>query len=98
MIGLLQSTNITSNKESGDERFDIQILPDNIFGTVIIIECKHSNSDDDLISDSENGAEQIIEKRYMEDPKYKKYRKCLGFGISFYEKMCYITETKKECA
>lgn len=94
MIGLLQGYHVTSNKEAGNGRFDIQLLPENLFGTVIIIECKHSDMISDLIKDSEEGARQILEKRYMEDPEYSVYKKCLGFGISFHKKMCYITETK----
>lgn len=92
MVGLLQNENVTSNKEAGDGRFDIQILPKSLTGTVIIIECKHSDSITSLKKDSAEGVKQIKEKRYMEDPQYTPYKRCIGFGISFYEKMCYIAE------
>ena len=38
-----------SNKEAEHGRFDVCVLPDSILGTVVLIECKHSISEDDLI-------------------------------------------------
>lgn len=92
LIGLFSDETVDSNKESGDGRFDICILPENILGTAVIIECKHSLSDDDLIEDSKRGVKQIIEKKYLEDKKFKKYRNTVGYGISFYKKQCYVVK------
>lgn len=92
LVGLFSNENIESNKESGEGRFDICILPDTILETAIIIECKHSKSDEDLVEDSIAGAKQIIEKKYFENNKIKKYRYAIGYGISFYKKQCYIVK------
>lgn len=91
LLGLFQDLDVSSNKEAGDGRFDIEILPRRLDGTVIIIECKHSATLDELMSDSQKAAKQIKDKRYLSNPKYQKYRKSVGYGISFFKKQCIIT-------
>ncbi|MDO5813731.1 MAG: AAA family ATPase [Bacillota bacterium] len=90
LVGLLNDYEVLSNRESGNGRFDLCILPETILGTVILIECKHSISEDDLIDDAKEGAKQIIEQRYLEEKRFKKYEKAEGYGISFYKKQCYV--------
>ena len=90
LVGMLQGYEVESNKESGDGRFDIVLYPKKITGKVIVIECKHSNSLATLIKDSQEGARQIIEKRYEEGIKAKGYLHMIGYGISFYKKQCYV--------
>lgn len=92
LLGLFQELEVTSNKESGDGRFDIEILPRRLDGTVIIIECKHSDTLDDLIDDSKKAAKQINDKRYLSNVKYQKYNKTVGYGISFFKKQGFITK------
>lgn len=58
---------MVSNRESGNGRFDVCVLPENIFGTVVLIECKHSISEDDLIDDAKEGARQIVEKNILKN-------------------------------
>ena len=43
-------------REAGNGRFDLCVLPETILDTVILIECKHSASEDDLIEDGKTGA------------------------------------------
>lgn len=86
LVGLLNDYEVVSNKESGNGRFDVCVLPENILGTVVLIECKHSISEDDLIDDAKEGARQIVEQKYLEEHKFKKYEKAIGYGISFYKK------------
>lgn len=62
LVGLLNDYEVVSNRESGNGRFDVCVLPENILGTVVLIECKHSISEDDLIDDAKEGARQIVEK------------------------------------
>ena len=94
LVGLFSEYEIESNKEAGKGRFDLVIYPRRILGTVLVIECKHSQDDDYLIEDSEKAARQIIEKKYFENRNIKKYRHAIGYGISFYKKQCYITKTQ----
>ncbi|MDD7280957.1 MAG: AAA family ATPase [Erysipelotrichaceae bacterium] len=92
LLGLFQGLEVSSNKESGNGRFDIEILPRRLDETVLIIECKHSKTLDDLIDDSKKASKQIIDKRYLSNIKYKKYNKVIGYGISFFKKQCFITK------
>lgn len=94
LVGLLNDYEIVSNKESGNGRFDVCVLPENILGTVVLIECKHSISEDDLIDDAKEGARQIVEQKYLEEHKFKKYEKAIGYGISFYKKQCYVVKVE----
>ena len=94
LVGLFQGYEVESNKESGDGRFDIIIYPPTIREAVIIIECKHSSSLATLIHDSEEGVQQIKEKRYKEGIQAKGYLTSIGYGISFYKKQCYVNKEK----
>ena len=94
LVGLLNDYEVVSNKESGNGRFDVCVLPENILGTVVLIECKHSISEDDLIDDAKEGARQIVEKKYLEEHKFKKYENTVGYGISFYKKQCYVVKVE----
>lgn len=92
LVGLLNDYEVVSNRESGNGRFDVCVLPENILGTVVLIECKHSISEDDLIDDAKEGARQIVEQKYLEEHKFKKYENVIGYGISFYKKQCYVVK------
>lgn len=94
LVGLLNDYEVVSNKESGNGRFDVCVLPENILGTVVLIECKHSISEDDLIDDAKEGARQIVEQKYLEEHKFKKFEKAIGYGISFYKKQCYVVKVE----
>ena len=94
LVGLLNDYEVVSNKESGNGRFDVCVLPENILGTIVLIECKHSISEDDLIDDAKEGARQIVEQKYLEEHKFKKYENAVGYGISFYKKQCYVAKAE----
>lgn len=94
LVGLLNDYEVVSNRESGNGRFDVCVLPENILGTIVLIECKHSISEDDLIDDAKEGARQIIEQKYLEEHKFKKYENAVGYGISFYKKQCYVVKVE----
>ena len=92
LVGLLNDYEVVSNRESGNGRFDVCVLPENILGTVVLIECIHSISEDDLIDDAKEGARQIVEQKYLEEHRFKKYENAIGYGISFYKKQCYVVK------
>lgn len=94
LVGLLNDYEVLSNRESGNGRFDVCVLPENILGTVVLIECKHSISEDDLIDDAKEGARQIVEQKYLEEHRFKKYENVIGYGISFYKKQCYVVKVE----
>ena len=94
MVGFLNADGyeVKSNRESGEGRFDLAVLPYSILNTAIVIECKHSNSIKELRKDSKEASNQIIEKRYIEGLRDEGYEKVIGYGISFYKKQCIITK------
>lgn len=96
LVGLLNDHEILSNRESGNGRFDICILPDNLFGTVLLIECKHSLNEDHLIEDAKLGIQQILDKKYLEEKTFTKYNDIIGYSISFYKKQCYVEKVTAE--
>ena len=92
LVGLFSGKNIKSNRESGNGRFDLCILPKQIFQTALILECKHSTSVKELVSDAKEGAKQIIDNRYKDEIINDGYLHVKGYGISFYKKYCYIVK------
>ena len=77
------SYKVSSNKESGDGRYDIMLLPvkNNLPG--IIIEIKAGRKGDNLKSLAESAVRQISEKRYKEYLLDNGVSAIIGFGIAF---------------
>ena len=96
MVGFLKANGYTvqSNRESGEGRFDIAVLPYSILDTALIIECKHSTGIKELRKDSAKASEQIIRQKYIEGLIEEGYEHVIGYGISFYKKQCIITKTE----
>ena len=91
LMGMLVDYGSDSNKEIGEGRPDIVIYPSNSEDKVIVIECKHSKEELDLEKDSILGANQIVNKKYVEGIKAYGYRNVIGYGMSFYKKRCHMT-------
>ena len=94
LLGLFSGKKIKSNREAMHGRFDLCIFPKQIFQTALILECKHSKSVKDLIKDSSEGAQQIIDNKYEEEIINEGYLHVKGYGISFYKKYCYIVKVQ----
>ena len=96
MVGFLKANGYTvqSNRESGEGRFDIAVLPYSILDTALIIECKHSTGIKELRKDSAKASEQIIRQKYIEELIEEGYEHVIGYGISFYKKQCIITKAE----
>ena len=94
LLGLFSGKKIKSNREAVHGRFDLCILPKQIFQTALVLECKHSKSVKDLISDASEGAQQIIDNKYEEEIINEGYLHVKGYGISFYKKYCYIVKVQ----
>ena len=67
LVGLFSGKKIKSNREAMNGRFDLCILPKQIFQTALILECKHSKSVKELVSDAKEGARQIIDNKYEDE-------------------------------
>ena len=94
LLGLFSGKKIKSNREAMHGRFDLCILPKQIFQTALILECKHSKSVKDLIKDASEGAQQIIDNKYEKEIINDGYLHVKGYGISFYKKYCYIIKVQ----
>ena len=92
LTGLFSGKKIKSNREAMHGRFDLCILPKQIFQTALILECKHSKSVKELVSDAKEGAKQIIDNKYEDEIINDGYLHVKGYGISFYKKYCYIVK------
>lgn len=96
LVGLFSGKKIKSNREAMHGRFDLCILPKQIFQTALVLECKHSKSVKDLIKDASEGAQQIIENKYEEEIINDGYLHVKGYGISFYKKYCYVVKVNND--
>lgn len=94
IIGLLSGYLVESNCESGDGRFDISILSNDVFETVVVLECKHSDHLRDLTGDCEDAVKQMKDQRYIEGLQAKGYENVVGYGISFYKKNCMMKKVE----
>ena len=94
LLGLFSGKKIKSNREAVHGRFDLCILPKQIFQTALILECKHSKSVKELVSDAKEGAKQIIDNKYEDEIINDGYLHVKGYGISFYKKYCYIVKAE----
>ena len=94
LLGLFSGKKIKSNREAVHGRFDLCILPKQIFQTALILECLHSKIVKDLIKDASEGAQQIIDNKYEEEIINEGYLHVKGYGISFYMKYCYIVKVQ----
>ena len=91
LMGILHGLNVESNREAGEGRFDICIIPSGSHNTGIVIECKHSKSASDLQKGSRSAAEQIVERHYLQDAKFSACRHTKGYGMAFHKKRCFVT-------
>ena len=94
LLGLFSGKKIKSNREAVHGRFDLCIFPKQIFQTALILECLHSKIVKDLIKDTSEGAQQIIDNKYEEEIINEGYLHVKGYGISFYMKYCYIVKVQ----
>ena len=94
LVGLFSGKKIKSNREAMHGRFDLCILPKQIFQTALILECKHSKSVKELVSDAKEVAKQIIDNKYEDEIINDGYLHVKGYGISFYKKYCYIVKAE----
>lgn len=94
IVGLLSGYLVESNRESGDGRFDIAILSNDVFETMVVLECKHSDHLKDLAEDCEDAVDQIKNQRYLEGLQAKGYANVVGYGISFYKKNCMMKKVE----
>ena len=92
ILGLLSDYRVKSNRESGKGRFDVVVLPINLFQKCIVIECKKAISPLRLEEEANDAVNQIVKNKYIEGLQYDGYRDIVGYGIAFYQKSAVIAK------
>ncbi len=87
---------IKSNREGGSGRSDLFIKSVSKRGVAIVIEFKIAKHIDDLEKRAADALKQIKEKGYDMELRSEGYKNIIKYGISFYEKDCYIRLGEEE--
>ena len=76
---------VTSNRESGEGRYDIQLMPKDKKLPGILIELKAGKdcSEDELKSLAKTALEQIADRKYETEMEMKKVEKIIRYGVAF---------------
>ncbi|WP_459478279.1 PD-(D/E)XK nuclease domain-containing protein [Clostridium saccharoperbutylacetonicum] len=93
VVGVLANMHdyiIKSNREGGTGRSDLFIKSLSKRGFAVVIEFKIAKDIDELEKRADDALEQIKEKGYDLELKSEGYKKIIKYGISFYEKDCYV--------
>ncbi|MDR3597997.1 AAA family ATPase [Clostridium sp.] len=85
---------VKSNREGGTGRSDLFIKSVSLRGIAIVIEFKVAKNIDELEAKAEDAIKQIETKGYDLELRSEGYKNILKYGISFYQKDCFII--KKE--
>ena len=93
VVGVLANMHdyiIKSNREGGKGRSDVFIKSVSKGGGDIVIKFKIAKDIDDLEKRAEDALKQIKEKGYDMELRSEGYKNIIKYGISFYEKDCYV--------
>ena len=93
MTGVLSSMKgciVKSNRESGDGRGDIFIMPSRLNKPAVILELKAAKTAAEMEEGCLAALRQIDEKGYAREMNQMGYKNVLKYGISFYRKNCVI--------
>ncbi len=85
LCALLGGSYLTSNRESGDGRYDIQLMPKNdiLPGIIIELKAKKGCSADELKKLSETALKQIEDKKYDTEMTAKGVKTIYKYGVAF---------------
>ena len=93
LCALLGGSFISSNKESGDGRYDIQLKPvkKNLPGILIELKAEKNCSGEQLKKLSETALKQIIDKKYDTEMTTEGIKTIYKYGVAFSGKNVEIT-------
>ena len=93
LVGVLRGIKgyrVFSNREAGNGRSDIFLMPRDLRKPAVIIEIKVADKVQKLENSCESALLQIKEKQYVVELKQEGYSKIINYGIAFYRKMCQV--------
>lgn len=93
LCALFSTAYVTSNRESGDGRYDIQLFPKvpKLPGILIELKAAKDCSSEQLKQLSQTAFDQIIEKKYETEMKTKGISTIYKYGVAFCRKQVEIT-------
>ena len=93
LCALFSGSYVTSNRESGDGRYDIQLFPKapKLPGILIELKAAKDCSSDQLKCLSQSAFDQIIAKKYETEMKTKGISTIYKYGVAFCRKQVEIT-------
>ncbi len=98
LIGLLaylyDEYEVKSNRESGNGKYDLAIIPYDKKRLAYVIEIKFAKKEDKLEKLAEEGIKQIEEKKYVTELLSRGMKNILMLGIAFQGKNVYIVDKK----
>lgn len=85
ICALFGNSYLTSNRESGEGRYDIQLSPktDNLPGIIIELKAVKNCNNKDLKSLAQTALKQIIDKKYDTEMKTNGVKTIYKFGVAF---------------
>ena len=99
MLGILSclpNYKIKSNRETGNGRSDIVLVPLSGDGPVVIMELKVAKKRKERKSKCEEALQQIEDKKYDAEFIDEGYENIIKYGIAFIEKECMVLTVKEE--
>ena len=93
LCALLGGTFVSSNRESGDGRYDIALTPLNkqLPGIIIELKAEKDCSEDKLKELSEKALQQIVDKKYDTEMKTLGVENIYKYGVAFSRKNVVVT-------
>ena len=86
----MEGYRVKSNRESGDGRGDIFLLPMNITDTAVILEIKSARTHNALEEKCMEALSQIEKMKYDQELRLDGYGNILKYGIAFFRKHCMV--------
>jgi hypothetical protein len=86
----MKGYSVKSNRESGNGRGDIFLLPVSMKKTAVIFELKTADSITDMGKKCIEALRQIDEKKYDQELRQIGYSNILKYGVAFYRKDCMV--------
>lgn len=87
---------VKSNREAGDGRLDIQVLPPDASQTPAILELKVAKTFKGLDAACDDALQQIEDKQYYEPLPEEGYHDVWCYGIAFFRKQCRVKLVRRD--
>lgn len=98
MLSGFPDYHVRSNRESGDDRPDLLLIPLDETQPVIIVELKHVDKFNQMEKGCEEALEQIERQDYAAGVLEEGYENIVKYGICFCKKSCVVKSGNKKAS